>query len=131
MIEANNTSKIVKGLVSGTVIILIILVGYLLAHLSWQMSEDVVSGIIYDASFDEWPTGNTCFSVRAAAEMAVTEKTSPRYCLPEGSQYTDIVRQAAADKDIKVVVTVKKTLPHLRKRVLAADDNIEVKIKGE
>lgn len=102
---------------------------WFLAHLRVHLSEDVVSGIVYNASFDEWPNNKTCFSVRAAAEMAVTEDTSPRYCLPAGSQYTDIVRKAAEDKNVKVVVKVKKSSPHLVKGWLDPDDNIEVTIK--
>lgn len=97
-----------------------------LCHLSWQASEEVVSGIVYNAQFDDWPAHNTTFKIRAAAEMAVTEETSPTYCLPSGSQYESIVRDAAADKNIKVVVRVKQVPLHFREGVFKCEDNIEV-----
>lgn len=97
-----------------------------LFRISWQASEEVVSGIVYDAHFDDWPSNNTMFKVRASAEMAVTEDTSATFCLPEGSKYESIVREAAENKDIKVVVKVNKKPIHLREKVLKCDDNIEV-----
>lgn len=97
-----------------------------LFHLSWQASEEVVSGIVYDAHFNDWPAHNTTFKIRAAAEMAVTEGTSPTYCLPSGSQYESIVREAAENKDIKVIVKVKQMPPHFREGVFKCEDNVEV-----
>lgn len=102
-----------------------------LAHLSWKASEEVVSGIVYDARFNDWPAHNTTFKVRAAAEMAVTEETSPTYCLPKGSQYESIVREAAEDKNIKVIVKVTPMPPHFKEGVLKCEDNIEVTKKDE
>ena len=102
-----------------------------LAHISWQSSEEVVSGIVYDAHFNDWSTENTIFKVRAAAEMAVTEDTSPTYCLPKGSQYESVVREAAENKDIKVIVKVKPMPPHFKEGVLKCEDNIEVIKKDE
>lgn len=102
-----------------------------LAHLSWKASEEVVSGIVYDARFNDWPAHNTTFKVRAAAEMAVTEETSLTYCLPKGSQYESIVREAAEDKNIKVIVKVTPMPPHLKEGVLKCEDNIEVIKKDE
>ena len=109
----------------------VILGVWALWHLSWKTSEDVVSGIVYDAHFDDWPTHNTTFKIRAAAEMAVTEETSPTYCLPSGSQYESIVREAAENEDIKVVVRVKQMPPHFRESVFKCEDNVEVTKKGE
>lgn len=97
-----------------------------LAHFSWKTGEDVVSGIIYNAQFNDWPAENTTFQVRAAAEMAVTEDTSPTYCLPKGSQYESIVREAAEDKSIKAIVKVKPMPPHFKEGVFKCEDNIEV-----
>lgn len=97
-----------------------------LAHFSWKTGEDVVSGIIYNAQFNDWPAENTTFQVRAAAEMAVTEDTSPTYCLPKGSQYESIVREAAEDKSIKVIVKVKPMPPHFKEGVFKCENNIEV-----
>lgn len=104
----------------------IIWVVWAVFHFSWQASEEVVSGIVYDAHFDDWPGRNTTFKVRAAAEMAVTEETSPTYCLPSGSQYEGLVREAAEDKDIKVIVKVKQMPPHFKEGVFKCEDNIEV-----
>lgn len=97
-----------------------------LFRISWQASEEVVSGIVYDAHFNDWPGNNTKFKVRASAEMAVTEDTSATFCLPEGSKYESIVREAAENKDIKVVVKVNKMPLHLREKVFKCTDNIEV-----
>lgn len=97
-----------------------------LFRISWQASEEVVSGIVYDAHFNDWPGNNTTFKVRASAEMAVTEDTSATFCLPEGSEYESIVREAAENKDVKVIVKVNKTPLHLREKVFKCDDNIEV-----
>lgn len=102
-----------------------------LCHLSWKSSEEVVSGIVYDAHFDDWPGHNTTFKIRAAAEMAVTEGTSSTYCLPSGSQYESIIREAAEDKDIKVIVRVKQMSPHFREGVFKCEDNVEVTKKEE
>ena len=99
---------------------------WVLFHVDWKMSEEVVSGIVYDATFDDWPGHNTIFKIRASAEMAVTEGTSPTYCLPSGSQYESIVREAAEDKDIKVVVKVKQMPLHFRKSAFRCEDNVEV-----
>lgn len=104
----------------------IIFVVWALAHLSWKNGEDIVSGIIYNAQFNDFPAGNTTFQVRASVEMAVTEETSPTYCLPKGSQYESIVREAAEDKSIKVIVKVKPMSPHFKEGVFKCEDNIEV-----
>lgn len=115
-------------------IVIVMIIGgifgvYKLLNMSWQAKEQVVSGIVYDASFDEWPGNNTTFKVRASVEMAVTEQTSETFCLPPDSQYIDIIRKAAEDKSVKVVVRVKKTKPHQRKSFWSCDDNTEVEIK--
>ena len=104
---------------------------YLIGRISWHTSDKIVSGIVYNATFDSWPDGNTTFKVRASAEMAVTDETSPTYCLPPDSPYIEIVKQAAADKNIKVIVRVNKRPPHLRDSFLHCDDNTEVEIASE
>lgn len=131
-----NKTAIVGSLLL-TLVVLIAIVGaiiwgvWALFHFSWQASEEVVSGIVYDARFDDWPAHNTTFKIRAAAEMAVTEETSPTYCLPSGSQYESIVREAAENKDIKVIVKVKQMPPHFREGVFKCEDNVEVTKKEE
>lgn len=121
-----------KGSVVLTVVVVLAILGvaiwgfWALFHFSWKNSEDIVSGIIYNAKFNDWPAENTTFQVRAAAEMAVTEGTSPTYCLPKGSPYESIVREAAEDKSIKVIVKVKPMPPHFKESVFKCEDNIEV-----
>lgn len=123
----NRNGNIVIIIVASIAIIGFIIWGvWALFHLSWQSSEEVVSGIVYDAHFNDWPAENTTFKVRAAAEMAVTEDTSPTYCLPKGSQYESIVREAAEDKSIKVIVKVKPMPPHFKEGVFKCEDNVEV-----
>ena len=119
-------NKILTGLIFAAVILGI----WALSHLSWKSSEDVVSGIVYDAHFDDWPAHNTTFKIRAAAEMAVTDDTSPTYCLPSGSQYESAIREAAEDKSIKVVVKVKQMPPHFRESIFKCEDNIEITKKA-
>lgn len=119
-------NKILTGLIFAAVILGV----WALCHLSWKASEDVVSGIVYDAHFDDWPAHNTTFKIRAAAEMAVTEDTSPTYCLPSGSQYESAIREAAEDKSIKVVVKVKQMPPHFREGIFKCENNIEVTKKA-
>lgn len=124
--------KTKNGNILITIVASIAIIGFIiwgvwaLAHFSWKTGEDVVSGIIYNAQFNDWPAENTTFQVRAAAEMAVTEDTSPTYCLPKGSQYESIVREAAEDKSIKVIVKVKPMPPHFKEGVFKCEDNIEV-----
>lgn len=130
-------NKTVNGGVVLTLVALIAIVGaiiwavWAMFHFSWQASEEVVSGIVYDAHFDDWPAHNTTFKIRAAAEMAVTEETSPTYCLPSGSQYESVVREAAENKDIKVIVKVKQMPPHFREGVFKCEDNVEVTKKEQ
>lgn len=129
--------KVVSGSILLTAVAVIAAFGVIiwgiwaLLHFSMQLSEEVVSGIVYDAHFDDWPAHNTTFKIRAAAEMAVTEETSPTYCLPSGSQYESIVREAAENKDVKVVVKVKQMPPHFREGAFKCEDNVEVTKKGE
>ena len=102
-----------------------------LGRICCNPSEEIVSGIVYDAEFDTWPKGNTSFKVRASAEMAVTEDTSKTYCLPPNSPYEELVREAAADKDVKVVVRAKKFSVRLRDDVFTCIDNVEVTRKEQ
>lgn len=96
-----------------------------------QDDEEIVSGIVYDAKFDTWPEGNTEFKVRASADMAVTKDTSKTYCLPPNSKYEELVREAAADKNVEVIVKVRKVSPHLKDGIASCDDNVEVTKKEQ
>lgn len=79
-----------------------------LPFLRVQTSDELVSGIVYNNKNNTWPLGNTEFSIRASEDTYVTEENQSSYCLPNGSPYTELVKQASVDKDIKVVVTKKK-----------------------
>lgn len=72
------------------------------------LSEENVSGIVYNTSNSSAISGNTRFSVRAAVDTYVTEENKSSYCLPKGSPYIALVNKAAANKNIKVQVTTKK-----------------------
>ena len=74
----------------------------------WEVSEDNVSGVVYNTTNNSVVSGNTHFSVRASEDTFVSEENRSTYCLPPDSPYIDLVNRAAADKDIKVVVTSEK-----------------------
>lgn len=103
----------------------------LLFRMDCRTNEEVVSGIVYDASFDEIISGNTNFKIRAAAEMPTDEKTSSTYCLPKGSQYEELIREAAGDKNVKVKVTAHKFF-EVKNAIWDCPETIEVeRITGE
>jgi hypothetical protein len=74
----------------------------------WEVSEDNVSGIVYNTTNNALISGNTNFSIRAGENTPTTEENKSSYCLPPNSQYKDLVNRAAGDKRIKVQVTTKK-----------------------
>lgn len=94
----------------GILIVLGLVVGFfwLLASIKWQTSDDVVSGIVYNNSNDALISGNTTFSIRASVDTYVNSSNESDFCLPAGSPYIPLVKQAAADKNIKVTVTASK-----------------------
>lgn len=73
-----------------------------------EPSEQLVSGVVYNNTNNEWPLGNAGFSVRASTDTYVSEENQSSYCLPPNSPYKDIVNKAAQDKKIKVVVKTEK-----------------------
>lgn len=74
----------------------------------WQTSEDLVSGIVYNNTNNDFISGNTDFSVRAAVDTYVSDQNTSSFCLPPNSPYIPLVKEAAADKSIKVVVATRK-----------------------
>ncbi len=80
----------------------------LLFGIKWETSEDLVSGIVYDNANNKIVTGKSTFKVRASAEMYAGKDTSRTYCLPKDSPYIPLVKEAAADKNIKIVVKTSK-----------------------
>ena len=75
---------------------------------NWEMSEDNVSGIVYNTTNNGFIAGNTDFDIRAAVDTYVNESNTSSYCLPSGSPYKALVNEAARDKNIKVQVTTTK-----------------------
>lgn len=73
-----------------------------------SLSEQNVSGVVYNTKNNKALSGNTSFSVRASEDTYVSEKNKSSYCLPPNSPYKELVNRAAADKRIKVVVTTSK-----------------------
>lgn len=108
--------KDVYGFLTGKAWVIIITLGTillfgliaLLSGIKWETSEDIVSGIVYDNTNNALISGNTHFKIRASADMYADENTSRTYCLPPGSEYIDLVKEAASDKNIRVVVSTEK-----------------------
>lgn len=95
-----------------------------------QTSNEVVSGIVYDATFNSFLGNKTCFKVRASENMAVSETTSSTYCLNDESPYKAIIEKASRDKSVKVVVKRNKFFGLVSP--FRAVDNVEVEeIKKE
>lgn len=123
-----------SGFVEELILVIIaLLIGLLLIGIliipfaKWEISEDIVSGIVYDNTNNSIITGNTEFKVRASADMYADENTSRTYCLPKDSQYITLVKEAAADKTIRVVVETSKSF----KWMMPWDCNDNVKVTKE
>lgn len=98
------------GALIGAVVGVVLFVGLFILLFCTQaaLSEQNVSGIVYNTKNNGAFTGNTQFSVRAAVDTYVSQENQSSYCLPQNSPYKELVNRAAADKTIKVVVTTKK-----------------------
>lgn len=96
--------------VIGALIVLLLIVGAVFAifFVRFKLSNETVSGIVYNTTNNRFISDATCFSVRAGENTPVTEENQSTYCLPPNSQYKDLVNKAAQDKRIKVVVTAEK-----------------------
>ena len=81
---------------------------YLLFSVRLQVSDNVVSGIVYNNQNNSIFGGKTLFSVRASENTVVTKENVSNFCLPPNSPYIKLVNEAAKDKNIKVVVTSSK-----------------------
>lgn len=90
-----------------------------------SLSEQVVSGIVYNNKNNTWISGSTLFSVRASENTVVTEENQSSYCLPHNSPYIDIINEAARDKRIKVIVTTEKVFTFVA-NPWACIDNVKV-----
>lgn len=97
--------EIVGGLLVAVVIILFVLS---LFFVRFRLSNEIVSGIVYNTTNDRFISNATCFSVRAGENTPVTEENKSSYCIPSNSPYKELVNRAAADKRVKVTVTASK-----------------------
>lgn len=79
-----------------------------LLFVRFQLSNNTVSGIVYNTANDQFISGATCFGVRASESTYVNEETKSTYCVPKYSEYKPLINRAAADKRVKVVVTSSK-----------------------
>lgn len=73
-----------------------------------ELSEQNVSGIVYNVTNDSFISGNTHFSIRAAVDTYINDKNESSYCLPPNSPYIALVNEAAENKDIKLSVKTSK-----------------------
>lgn len=92
----------------GAVVALILALPVLVFFSNWEMSEDNVSGIVYNTTNNSVISGNTNFSIRASEDTFISEENRSSYCLPPNSQYIELVNEAARDKTIKIQVTSAK-----------------------
>ena len=90
------------------VTLIVIVPIYLLFSIRIQLSDNVVSGIVYNNQNNSIFGGKTLFSVRALENTVVTKENVSNFCLPPNSPYIKVVNEAARDKNIKVVVTSSK-----------------------
>lgn len=74
----------------------------------FKLSNETVSGIVYNTTNDRFISSATCFSVRASENTYVSEENRSSYCLPPNSPYKELVNKAAADKRVKVRVDANK-----------------------
>lgn len=94
----------------GVIIALLLVVGFFVSLfvVRFKLSNELVSGIVYNTTNDRAISGATCFSVRAGENTPVTEENRSSYCLPPNSPYKELVNRAAADKRVKVTVEARK-----------------------
>lgn len=97
-----------EGFVEFLVILSIFVVIFAALFVKWEYSEDLVSGIVYSNENNSFPAGNTYFKIRASEDTYVNKYNESSYCLPPDSPYIELVKEAAANKSIKVIVSTSK-----------------------
>lgn len=104
----NNQKGFIEVL--GALFVLALIVGFIFAifFVRFKLSNETVSGIVYNTTNDRFISGATCFGVRASEATYVNEETKSTYCIPKNSPYKELVNRAAADKRVKVTVTANK-----------------------
>jgi hypothetical protein len=94
------------GLMIGGLFFLILLFSAFFVR--FQSSQSVVSGIVYNTRTNNAISGNTTFAVRASVDTYVNQSNESDFCLPPHSPYEALVKKAAADKSVKVIITAHK-----------------------
>jgi hypothetical protein len=96
--------------VVGVLIVLLLIAGVFFAmfFVRFKLSNETVSGIVYNTTNNRFISDATMFSVRASEATYTTEENRSTYCLPPNSPYKALVNRAAQDKRVKVVVTADK-----------------------
>jgi hypothetical protein len=81
----------------GVVFVLLLIAGFVFAlfFVRFQLSNQIVSGIVYNTTNDRFISNATCFSVRAGENTPVTDENQSSYCLPPNSEYKEIVNKAS------------------------------------
>lgn len=97
-----------QGSVAAIGVLLVISFVFGLFFVSFKLSNEVVSGIVYNTTNNRFISDATKFSVRASEATYTTEENKSTYCLPPNSPYKELVNRAAEDKRIKVQVEAKK-----------------------
>lgn len=103
-----NEKGFVEFLAVLTIVILVFGFIFALFFVRFKLSNERVSGIVYNTTNDRAISGATCFYVRAGENTYVDENNTSSYCLPKDSKYIPLVNKAAEDKRIKVVVVAHK-----------------------
>jgi hypothetical protein len=101
-----------KGFIEivGGLFMLLLVIGFMFAmfFVRFKLSNETVSGIVYNTTNNRFISDATCFSVRAGENTPMTEENQSSYCLPPNSPYKELVNKAAQDKRIKVIVEAGK-----------------------
>ena len=104
----NNQKGFIEVVVALFVVALVIGLIFATFCVRFKLSNEVVSGIVYNTTNDRAISGATCFGVRASEATYVNEETRSTYCIPGNSEYKELVNKAAGDKNIKVKVEARK-----------------------
>jgi hypothetical protein len=94
----------------GALIVVLLVIGFIFTifFVRFKLSNETVSGIVYNTTNNRFTSDATQFSVRAGENTYTTEENKSTYCLPPNSPYKELVNRAAQDKRIKVVVSADK-----------------------
>ena len=116
------TTTIIHGLIGVFVVVIAIYFFWLLLCIRWQTSEELVSGIVYNNINNKVLSGNTRFKIRASVDTYINEDNVSSYCLPANSPYIPLIKEAAADKSIRVVVMAKKAFKIVSNPLVCLDN---------